>query len=261
MSISTASFPALRNISFDKGIFSNAEMRGPLEKYYASEYAPLHDRIAAMKESASNQATQPVYRTQDGQTGVEFSAAQYEAIIPSFDQWLEIQQNSSLFDTLNADSPQNVESALNAMAKAWSPDGPSDVLAVFSQGNHVLGYVNQEGGVTTHTGGGILQKIAEKADDLNLVGQAKIAYIKQYGGQELSRIYKNLNVTEYNEGNMPTRRDFMQKWYPDVDVDQMYQTALQEVRLNLEEKFRNHQQKIQTLSKMHHFLIQSMEDA
>lgn len=251
------------NFSFNKSMFSDPSMRPHLKEYYEAVYEPMRERVAAMKEAeASGQAPNTV-QTPDGRVGTELSAAQYESIIPSFDKWLDIQQNVvSSFD-LEEQSTSGLERAresLERIENALNPDQPSNVRTVFSDGDQILAYINKDGSLVTHEGGHALQKVAEQADKLNLTGEAKIAYIQEHGAAELSRRYSNLDVTHYNNTNMPTKREFAQKWYPGHNVDAAYNSMLEEAKAFLEQRDAWHKQQMQNLSEMRAFLIQSMED-
>ncbi len=97
----TAAAGASANFTFDKSIYSDPSMRAHLKKIYTAKYAPVHERIQAMKDAEANNEASKTVRTQDGKIATELSAAQYEAAIPSFEKWLDLQQNTlSPFDLL-----------------------------------------------------------------------------------------------------------------------------------------------------------------
>lgn len=252
------------NFAFNKSIFSNPDMRPHLEKLYNEKYAPMRERIEGMKEAeASGQGPRTV-QTPDGKTATELSAAKYEAAIPSFDKWLDIQQNViSPFDFAEQ-SKSGLEHARETLLRIendLNPDHPSQVRTVFSNGNKILGYINYDGGLVTHDDGSALQKIAQQADKMNLVGEARIAYIEKHGAAQLSQQYADLDVTRYNHQNMPTKREFAEKWYPHHNVDAAYNNMLDEAKAFLEQQETFYNRQMQNLNEMRAFLIQSMEEA
>lgn len=251
------------SFAFNKGVFSDPNMRSHLEKLYNAKYAPMRERIEGMKEAEANGQAANTVQTRDGKTATELSAAQYEAAIPSFDKWLDIQQNTiSSFDFAKQSESglKQARESLERIENALNPDQPSHVRTVFSDGHKILGYINDDGSLVTHEGGSTLQKIAEQADQLNLTGQAKIAYIQEHGAAKLSRNHSNVDVTHYNDENMPTKREFAQKWYPDHDVDAAYNNMLKEAKAFLEKQEAFYKQQMQNLYEMRVFLIQSMEE-
>lgn len=84
--------------TFNKSMFSNPGMRPYLQEYYENAYAPMRERIAAMKADEENGIPPKTVMLPDGQAATMLSADQMEAIIPSFDRWLEMQENFSAFD-------------------------------------------------------------------------------------------------------------------------------------------------------------------
>ncbi len=251
------------SLNFDKSMFSDPSMRSYLKEYYEDSYAAVRERVAKMKEAESNGQAPNTIKTRDGKIGTELSATQYESMIPSFDKWLEMQQNFSVFDAAeqNSSLDGNVQETMAQFEEALNPDLPSDVRTVFSNGDQILGYINKTGSVVTHEGGSALQKIAEQANKLNLVGEARIAYIEKMGQAELSKRYPDLQVEEYNSTNAPTRREFSEKWYPDHDVDKAYESALQEFKASLDEQQSWQEQQKNTLDQMHSALLKIMEEA
>lgn len=258
----TAITGASSSFAFNKSIFSDPNMRSHLEKLYNAKYAPMRERIENMKEAEANGHAPNTVQTRNGKIATELSAAQYEAAIPSFDKWLDIQQNViSPFDFAKQSESglKRAQESLERIENDLNPEQPAQVRTVFSDGNQILGYINDDGSLVTHEGGSALQKVAEQADKLNLTGEAKIAYIQEHGAVELSRLYSNLDVTHYNDTNMPTKREFAQTWYPDHDVDASYNSMLKEAKTFLEQQEIFYKQQMQNLNEMRVFLIQSME--
>lgn len=249
---------------FNKSMFSDPSMRAHLKEYYEDAYEPIMERVAGMKEAeASGQALKTI-SLPDGRTATMFTAAQYEAMIPSFDQWLDIQQNvASIFDFVQESkcSVQHAKDYFETVEKVLGADQPSDVRTVFSDGDQILGYINKDGSLVTHEGGNALQKIAKQAEKLNLTGEAKIAYLKEYGAAELSNRYANLHVTNYDDQNMLTRREFSEKWYPDHDVDLAYKTSMKEAKEFLEQQETWYKQQLENLDNFRSALLQIMEEA
>jgi len=227
---STSSSP--EPFAFNKEIFSDPSMRSYLEEYYDSKYAPFREHIAAMKEAEANGQAPKTITTPDGTIAKEFSADQYEAAIPSFDKWLELQEIFSAFDIAEQSSQmiKHAQSSLESLQKNFSPGQPSNVRTVFSDGDQILGYINNDGTVVSHNGAGILQELSQEAYRLNLSGEEKIAYLQEHGAAELSKRYPDLEVTKYTKDNSPTRSEFAQTWYPNHNESEAYTSALEDAK-------------------------------
>ncbi len=248
--------------SFNKSIYSDPNMRSHLEQLYNKSYAPMRERIQNMKEDQADGQASNTIQISDGRVATELSAEQYEVAIPSFDKWLETQKNGlSAFDfTKQSENMlKHAQESLERLENVMNPDIPSNVRTVFSNGDQILGYINDDGSVVTHQGGGALQKFAEQADRMNLFGQEKIAYIEEKSAADLSRLYSNFEVTKYNDTNIPTKREFAQKWYPDHDVDASYKSMLEEAKAFLQKQDALYAKQLQNLNDMRAFLIKSME--
>ncbi|MEZ5919201.1 MAG: hypothetical protein R3D66_04640 [Alphaproteobacteria bacterium] len=260
----TAIGGGLPNFAFNKNIFSDPNMRPHLETLYHSKYTPIRKRIEDMKEAEAKQKAPNIVRTRDEIVGTELSASQYESVIPSFDKWLDIQQNVvSPFDF--AEQSQSrfkyAQQSLAEIKNTLDPDHPSDVKTVFSDGAQILGYINGDSTLVFHEKGNALQKIITQANQLNLTGETKIAYLREHGAAELSRHYSNLHVIDYSDENVPTKREFLQKWYPNHNIDASYDSMLKDAGAFLEQQEALYKQQIQNLYEMRAFLIQSMEEA
>lgn len=245
------------NFDFSEEMYSDPAMRPYLEKYYEKAYAPMRERIAAMRDSDY----EPVTVTgPDGSTATELSADQYERMIPGFDKWLELQQQFSPFD-FEQQQAAMLEHAKQSVAtlEARSPDSPSDVRVVFSNGDQILGYMDEAGGVASHSGGHALQSVVQKANELGLRGQAREDYITREGTTALSGQYPNLTVNHYSDETAPTRREFSQKWYPNHDIDQNYATALADAREHLSQQQSQYDRMQSNMRDMQTFLLGLME--
>lgn len=242
-------------------IYADPAMRPHLEKYYNKQYAPIHERIDQMEGQEPRTIK---LRNADGTTseGTELSAAQYRSAIPSFDKWLEMQQNFSSFD-MAAQSESHIKHARKMLQnlEQHTPDTSSGVRTVFSDGNQIMAYINEDGGLVTHEGAHSLQRLKEQADRLNLTGEERISYLTEKGAEELSRRTENLQTTIYERGQSPTKREFSNTWYPHHNVDYSYDTALAEAQKHLETIESWHQQQMQNIYDMRAFLLQSMEEA
>lgn len=249
-------------LDFSSSMYSDPAMRPHLEKLYEQKYAAIRERIDNMDQSSEPQTVQ--MKNADGEIveGKMFTAEQYRKIIPSFDKWLEMQQKISSFDFFEQ-TESFVEHARNTVKhlEEHFPDTSSGVRAVFSSGDQILGYINENSGVVVHQGGEMLQKISEQADRLGLSGEEKIAYIQERGEAELSRRHENISVESYGKGSTPTKREFAEKWYPDHQVDDSYDSALAEAREHLKRVEEWHMKQEQNMNEMRAFLLQSMEEA
>ena len=94
-----------------------------------------------------------------------------------------------------------------------------------------------------------MRKFNDQADLLGLRGQARVDYITD----AVSRHYPNVDA--------PTRGEFSERWYPDHNVEQAYQSRLAEAQSNLtrqEELYRRQQNNI---NEMQSYLLGLMEQA
>jgi hypothetical protein len=240
--------------SFSEEMYSDPEMRPYLKQYYEKSYAPMRERIAAMREDGYTPRT---IQNEDGSIATEISADQYEAAIPTFEKWLEGQQ--TIIPRLRESVETALEHAQRSVenTKANHPDTQSDVRTVFSNGDQILGYVYKNGGLVTHDAGSYMRRFNDQADLLGLSGQARVDYITD----AVSRHYPNVDVHRYNNQNAPTRREFSERWYPDHNVEQAYQSRLAEAQSNLarqEELYRRQQNNI---NEMQSYLLGLMEQA
>ncbi|OSQ38365.1 hypothetical protein [Thalassospira mesophila] len=246
-----------KNFEFGEEIYSDPAMRPYLEQYYNKSYAPMRDRIAAMREQPPATIT-----TKDGTAAQELSPDQYEKMIPSFDKWLEMQQQLSAYD-FNDQSAQMLEHAKQSVEtlENRAPDSPSDIRVVFSNGNQILGYIDKNGGVASHSGASALHAVSNKANELGLTGQARADYILREGSKALSRQYPNLEVSQYTNQTAPTRREVSQTWYPGHDIDQDYATALSEARNHLSQQQATHDRVQSNMRDMESYLLGLMEQS
>ena len=254
---------AIHDMPINRDMYSNPKMRPHLKDYYESRYAPIRERIEDMKDAAANGESPGTVSLGDGRTATELSAAQYEAMIPSFETWLELQDRFSVFDMadLSASFVEHARDVFDAAEKAFGPDEPSGIRTVFADGERILGYTDEDGGVVTHDGGSALQAIAERADALGLTGEEKIAYIRRQGEDELSPLYPNLSVIDHDDGATPTRREFAQTWYAERNVDGAYDQAFREAEADLAKAEAWRQQQVRNLNGMRAFLLQAMEES
>ncbi|MEP3116125.1 hypothetical protein [Nisaea sp.] len=258
----TSSAALSATTSFTKEMFSDPSMRPHLENYYETQYSAFRARIEDMKEAEANGTAPNTLTSPDGITGTELSAAQYESMIPSFDRWLEMQQQSSVFDQVEFSSGrlEDIKTVEASIEKSLNPDLTSGVRTVFSDGDTILGYINNSGQLTvTHPDGKALAKIADEAKTMNMTSEERIAYIRDRGAAELPRNQINLEITDYTETNMPTRRAFAAEWYPDQDVDARYREALQEIKSSVEQWVAAQDKQMNNLNEMHAFLLQSQQ--
>ncbi|MDF1749436.1 MAG: hypothetical protein P1V34_11245 [Alphaproteobacteria bacterium] len=247
------------DIDFSANMYSDPAMRPHLKKLYDSQYAAFYERIDAMPKTPSTVSM----KMPDGQAveAHEISAEQYRAAVPSFDKWLEL-QSRMLNDGNLPGSMQSIETARQHLQilEQNSPNSSSGVQTVFSNGNKILGYINVDGSLATHSGGSVLQDIARKADEMGLTGEAKITYLQEQGKKALSEQYSNLRVTQYDASNRPNKTEFARSWYGDHDVNESYQSALANAIAHLAEMETLHQQQMDRRNEMQAFLLQSMQE-
>ncbi|NVJ91581.1 MAG: hypothetical protein HWE34_07980 [Methylocystaceae bacterium] len=261
------------SVTLGSNIFSNPDMRPHLKKYYESKYAPVHDRIAEMKESG----VQKTVALPDGTYAKGLLADQYEAAIPSFDKWLELQEKiPSHSDQVFAGNAGNktlrkhIELAKEHLqgAIANTPDQPSNVRAVFSRGDEILGFIGAEGNINLHSGALMLTNLHDKANKLGLQGEERIAYMLEQGEETLSRFYDDVTIETYSKSTMPTAREFNDKWYPQYDIDKAYQQNIENQKKNiaeLEEQFNSLGEELnnqtRNISDLNTFLLKSLQEA
>jgi len=216
-------------------LFSDAGMRPYLEAYFNAKMAPLRDRIVEMEAAEARGEDRRTVALPDGGVATELSAAQYRAAMVEFDDWLALNADP---DSPLQRSPLDVEQAEAHLRRLMEsgPDSPVEVSVVFwSPEAGILGHVGDGGGVASHAGAGALRWIADQADELNLTGQDRIDYIKREGAAILRQIHGDLEVTDYRTGERPSRRAYMERWYPGVDVDRDHADRLREAREQLEQ--------------------------
>lgn len=249
---------------FNESMYSNPDMRSHLKAYYDSKYDAVREGLAARKEAEANGEFPTTIQTQDGKTLTAISAEKMEQAIPSFDKWLEMQQNIvSPFDFAERaeSSLERAQQHLDHMQSSLHPDQPSNVRTVFSNGSQILGYINEDGGLVTHEGGGALRRTARQAEQQNLTGEEKIAYIQEHGSAELSTLYADFEMTEYDAETTPTRREFSEQWYPHHDVGQAYASQLEAAQNELVQQQALYEQHMKNLNEMRAFLLQVMEES
>ena len=248
-------------IDFSASVYSDPAMRSHLEKYYQQKYQPVYDRIEAMEAAeAAGAEPQTLRIAGSDEVAVEISAAQYRAAIPSFDKWLEIQTSwtesqARMFDESTIENAQQRLTFLEAN----DPDTSSGVQTVFADGDNILGYINQDGSVVTHSDGAALQRAADEAEALGLTGQDRIDYIRTRGEEALSARFGDLEVTDYTDADMPTKRAFAEQWYPEHDVDAAYRGSVESARAHVEWVRQQVDLIARNRNEMMNFLIESLQ--
>jgi len=87
------------NFAFDRGMFSDPAMRPHLETYYNEQYQSFRDSLVERQKAEDNGDFPKSIQTPDGKELTPLSVSKMIDAIPSFDQWLDIQQNViSAFD-------------------------------------------------------------------------------------------------------------------------------------------------------------------
>ncbi|MGH1351118.1 MAG: hypothetical protein ACRBBN_09960 [Methyloligellaceae bacterium] len=238
-------------------MFSDPAMRPHLKKLYTKQYAALQESI----NSRAKELPQTAKIKLDGKVveGKGFSAEQMLSMVPDFDKWPDIKARFSedVQSRFTGSTLNNAEQRLQYWQQ-HHPDTSSGVRAVFSDGNKISGYINEQGGVVSHSGGHDLQDVQQKAEKLNLTGEAKIAYMVTNGRAILARNNPDLKMTEYTSGDTPTRREFMEQWYPKVDIDKSYQAEISDAMAELESRKKMHLSAEQRLNEMRMFLLESI---
>ncbi|MFH1804331.1 MAG: hypothetical protein ABID63_05520 [Pseudomonadota bacterium] len=245
--VTNATYP-----DFSKEMYSDPAMRPYLEQYYEKAYAPVRERIAAMRE---NGYTSKTVQTENGGTAQEISADQYEAAIPDFDSWLESQK--TWVPRLRESTETALETAQRNLENQQKnhPDTQSDVRVVFSSGDQILGYLYKNGGMAMHDSGSYLRTFSDQAEKLGLTGQARQDYIVD----AVSKRFSNVEIHRYSDQDAPTRREFSERWYPGNNVDQSYQSSLEEARANLAQRQELYRRQQNNIREMQSYLLGLME--
>lgn len=239
-------------------IFTDPMMRSQLEAYYENKKASLYEIWKARETEASKDVTM---RDPDGtlktMTFKPVSADKMLNAMVSFDKWLEFQAES--FD---ARGPKSLEHAQQRVAQleAESPESSSNVLATFSSKGTLLAYINADGSLVTSNGAeAYLGGITERADAMGLTGRARVAYMKAEVGQVLAERYSGLKVAIYDVETSPTKREFGKMWYPNHDVDAIYNDAMVSAREHLDSMMAWYQQWQSGMNEIRSFLLSMQE--
>ncbi|WP_193181178.1 hypothetical protein [Nisaea sediminum] len=247
-------------ISYNREMFSDPGMRPYLEEYFNAKMEPMRERIAEMEAAEARGEASKTVKTADGRTATELGASFYKAAMMDFDDWLTLHSDP--------DSPLNRIFRGTGMAEMHldyleenGPDSSSDVAVVFaSRSQGIVGHVGDEGGVASHAGAEILRWIADQANELRLTGQERIDYVKEQGLKALKAVYGDIEVVDYRNGERPTKRDFMARWYPSVDVDRDYAMQLREAREQLAQAQSMEQNRLRNRDELVEFVVQMMSD-
>lgn len=248
-------------ISYNPEMFSDPGMRPYLEEYFNAKMEPMRERIAEMEAAEARGEPPKTVKTADGRTATALGASFYKAAMMDFDDWLTLHSDP--------DSPLNrifrgtglAETHL-AYLEENGPDSPSDVALVFASASQgILGHVGDEGGIASHAGADVLRWIADQANELNLTGRARIDFVKERGLEALKTLYGDIEVVDYRTGERPSKRDFMARWYPAVDVDRDYAMQLREARDQLEQAQSMERNRLRNRDELVDFVVQMMSDA
>jgi hypothetical protein len=239
-------------VQLNASIFSNPAMRPQLEQYYEHQKAEAR----AIFEARDREGYQDIELSlPDGQTATFTPLRLTADALVSFDEWMNIQQ------TIHASSERHLEMAQKNLERlaAHDPDTSSNVRTVVTSGDNILGYVNADGTMVTHSNGECLQVIANKANDLGLQGQKRIDYMTREINRSLSQMKGDFNIIQYDESNSPTKREFAAAWYPNFDVDQHYLDAMAEARASYNSALEWSSQRQANLDKMQAFFLTMQE--
>jgi len=222
----------------------------------------MHERIADMKEAEANGAKAKTITMPNGSVATELSAAQYEAVIPSFDKWLEMQKEFSAFDmseqgkSMMAFAERNVDH----LEKALNPDASSNVRSVFSDGDEVVAMFYNDGHVASYKNHKQIQTIVKDADAKGLTGQQRVSCIQDQIEAKVASRNPDIHMKEYDIADMPSRRELSNMWFPNHNVEESYDTAMKEALQFLQERREVQAKQNEGLRAMRDFLIRSMEE-
>lgn len=245
-------------MQFDASTFSDPAMRSYLQQYYDTKKAALIDSLQG-RDSEPKEVT---FKLPDGTEGkgtaIPMTAEFVEKALVSFDKWLELQADT--FDSFGPDDLAEAERHM-AMVKANNPDSSSDVRSTFSRDGTLLAYVTQGGGLATSNGAGWLQSIARQADELGLQGEQRVDYLNREIEKALSAKFTGVDVTTYDSGSSPTKREFAAAWQPGFDVDSHYADALAEAQSHLDNAQSWHNNWARNMNDIRSFLLSAQEAA
>lgn len=233
-------------------IYSDPVTRPRLQDGYAQSVAAFRACIDATRDGGS----QPATATAAAQTA---NADRTDTMIPDFETWLQNQKG--LATTGQAWDMVDLAQQHLEYLQTNDPDSSSGVRTVFADGDRILGYITNDGSLVIDAAGSALQKVGATADNLGLTGKERIAYLEKAGAAELSGRFSKLQVVRYAAQTTPTRREFMEAWYPDQDVDAAYAAALSAAKANVEKFAAYRMQRELALNKMYASLIDGVDHA
>ena len=240
------------------GTFSDPSMRPHLQAYYEKQ---KEDVIAAWK-SREPLPDHVSFRLPNGTEvgkAIQISAEQMEKALVPFDKWLEFQADRFTNPVFGPKRLERAQKQLD-MLKANGPDTSSNVRMTFSSDGVLLAAINTDGTTMTSNGSGqYLDRIIEKANDLGLSGQNRLDYLNSEFSAALSAHHGDLDVTQYTDATIPTKRQYGQLWHHNFDLDAHYSSALAEAQASYDDAFAWHQQSQAYLDQMRDFLLKMQE--
>lgn len=241
-------------------MFSDPSLRPQLQQYYENKKAAVIESIRAQegqRPTGDIKFTTPDGVTHTG-TIISFTADKAEKAFVSFDKWMEIQEQ---IYTSNERQLEMAQKNLDRLEKE-NPDSSSHVRTTFSSDGVLLAYINADGSLAMSNGSDrYLRSISEKADELGLSGQRRVDYLSREINNTLSRHYADLDMTTYNDLDIPTKREFADMWYTNFDIDQHYKDAMAEARASYDSAKEWYDQWQANLKDMQAFLLDLQEAA
>jgi hypothetical protein len=218
------------NTLISAATFSDSKMRPVLQAYYESKQTELNEFINGHKVDCI-----------------------------SFSKWLEFSSQSFSDDdsgTLSIKAAQqNVDNV-----KQNSPDGSSNVKMTFSNNGNLFAYIDSNGGLVTHTIGGLdSPELTQKADALGLSGQKRIDYLADKIKASLSSRHLDFKVSTYSDKNIPTNREFLNMWYPNRDIDVDYKNTMNAAMEMLHKAQESHNRFEQNIFEIQEFMLKSQK--
>lgn len=259
-------------MTISASVFTDPTMRVGLQQYYDTQKAAA---VAAWKAREDQPAGDVKIPTGDGGyktvSMIPISADQMEKAFVSFDKWLEFQADFADNEGIGPARLARAQQRLDDL-QAQSPDSSSNVRTTFSTNGKLLAYINADGSLVTSNIGAApgepsptpmetrLQAISQAADNMGLTGQRRIDYLNREVGNALGERYR-VNMTSYDAETSPTKREFGEMWYPNFDVDQVYNDALKDAQASYDEANAWYKQWQGHMNDIQSFLLSLQESA
>lgn len=234
-------------------------MRPHLQAYYENQKA---EAVAAWR-TREPIADDVVFRFPDGNAfagkPIQITAEQMEKAIVPFDKWLDFQIDRFINPGFGHERLKMAQKQLD-LVQANGPNTTSDVRTTFSSNGVLLATINTDGTSRLSNGSAqYLNVIVDKADELNLSGQRRVDYLTREMESALWEHHGDLDVTNYSDNTIPTKREYARLWQRNFDIDAHYVSSLAAAQASYDDAHAWHQQSQEYLNHMRDFLLKTQE--